>query len=218
MALAPIIKELALAAMDSSAPTKVVFGKVTKAKPLEIYIESKLTIKEEDGQIKLTRQVTDYQTEVTPINWLTENKLGGTGDDSFASHNHGIVGRKKIIIHNSLKIGDMVILLRMQGGQVFIVLDKIGEAGTGSNEGTGGSSGGSTGGGSDGTGGSGSTGGGEGGTSTYEVYDGSYSVTSSASEQTLNTKNKVMLEDLTINGMPVEESENDGGGTTVTIG
>lgn len=128
MALSQLIKQIAMEAVESSAPTKLVFGKVTKIKPLEIYIESKLIIKEADGQIKLTRQVTDYETEITPIDWVSENTSGGGSSyDSFASHNHAIKGRKKVKIHNSLKVGDSVLLLRMQGGQVFLVIDKIGE-------------------------------------------------------------------------------------------
>ena len=126
MSLSPFIKQLALEAVESSSPTKIVYGKVTKTNPLEIYVESKLTLKEEYGQIKLTRQVTDYETEITLIDWQTESRSGGSEYDSFASHNHSINGKKRVKIHNSLKIGDTVILLRVQGGQVFIVLDKIG--------------------------------------------------------------------------------------------
>jgi len=33
-------------------------------------------------------------------------------------------GRKKFIIHNNLSVGEKVVLLRMQGGQKFIVLDR----------------------------------------------------------------------------------------------
>lgn len=128
MSLSPIIKEMAMQAFDASTPVKLMFGKVTKIKPLEIYIESKYTIKEADGQIKLTQQVTDYETEITPIDWKTESKSqGGDTVSAFASHNHDIKGKKKVKIHNALKVDDMVMLLRLQGGQVFVVLDKIGE-------------------------------------------------------------------------------------------
>ena len=41
------------------------------------------------------------------------------------THAHSITGRKKIIIHNGLKIDDEVLLLRMQGGQKYIVIDKV---------------------------------------------------------------------------------------------
>ncbi len=41
------------------------------------------------------------------------------------SHAHGISGRKSLTIHNALKNGDKVILIRQHGGQKYVVLDKI---------------------------------------------------------------------------------------------
>lgn len=41
------------------------------------------------------------------------------------THAHSITGKKKIIIHNGLNIDDEVLLLRMQGGQKYIVIDKV---------------------------------------------------------------------------------------------
>ena len=41
------------------------------------------------------------------------------------THGHSISGRKSITIHNGLAVGDEVLLLRMQGGQKYIVIDKV---------------------------------------------------------------------------------------------
>lgn len=41
------------------------------------------------------------------------------------THKHNISGRKSITIHNGLANGDKVILIQQQGGQKFIVLDKV---------------------------------------------------------------------------------------------
>lgn len=41
------------------------------------------------------------------------------------SHAHEISGRKSLTIHNALKSGDKVILIRQHGGQKYVVLDKI---------------------------------------------------------------------------------------------
>lgn len=41
------------------------------------------------------------------------------------SHNHTITGTKSLTIHNALKVGDKVILIQVQGGQRYIVLDKV---------------------------------------------------------------------------------------------
>ena len=39
-------------------------------------------------------------------------------------HKHKIKGKKKITVDNSLKVGDIVLIAREQGGQRFIVIDK----------------------------------------------------------------------------------------------
>ncbi len=41
------------------------------------------------------------------------------------SHKHDISGKKSCTIHNALKVNDKVILIQVQGGQKYIVLDKV---------------------------------------------------------------------------------------------
>lgn len=41
------------------------------------------------------------------------------------SHVHAM-GKIQVTVHNGLVVGDEVILLRQQGGQKYIVVDKIG--------------------------------------------------------------------------------------------
>lgn len=41
------------------------------------------------------------------------------------SHLHNIAGRKKIRVYNGLHTGEKVVLLRMRGGQKYLVLDRI---------------------------------------------------------------------------------------------
>lgn len=118
------MKKASLEAVESSKPVNVVFGKVTSASPLKILVEQKITLGE--AQLILCRHVTDYDNEITVVDWNTENKSGGGGDDSFASHNHELVGRKKIIVHNQLKQGEEVVLIRQQSGQKYIVIDRLG--------------------------------------------------------------------------------------------
>lgn len=117
--LLKILKKAAIEAVRASKPAEICFGKVTSVSPLKIYVDQKITLGK--SQLMLARNVTDYKTEVT-VEWLTENK-GGSGDET--AHNHGIIGRKKITVHNGLAVGDEVILIRQQGGQKYIVADKI---------------------------------------------------------------------------------------------
>lgn len=121
--LVKTIKKAAIEAVEATKPVAVLFGKVTSASPLQINVEQKMTLGA--AQLVLSRNVTDFTREVT-VSWATENKSGGSGDASFASHDHSIQGRKKITVHNRLVVGDEVILVRQQGGQKYVVWDRIG--------------------------------------------------------------------------------------------
>lgn len=119
------IKRAALDAMNAQKPSETYFGIVTSESPLQINVEQKFTLG--PAQLILTRNVTDFHDDITVISWRTENESGGGGDAAFASHSHALVGRKHIIIHNRLLTGDKVLLLRQQGGQKYIVIDRVGD-------------------------------------------------------------------------------------------
>lgn len=48
-------------------------------------------------------------------------------------------------------------------------------------------------------------------------YEGEYTITPSVKEQTMQTKNKTMTNDVTIKAIPYAEVTNNSGGSTVTI-
>lgn len=91
------MKKAATEAVEASKPVNVCFGKVTNDSPLQILVDQKMTLG--SAQLVLTRNVTEFTT---------------------------IEGTKQMTFHNQLEKGEEVILLRMQGGQKYIVLDRIG--------------------------------------------------------------------------------------------
>lgn len=121
--LVKLIKKAALDAIEASKPVNVFYGKVTSISPLKINVEQKLILGK--AQLVLTRNVTDFDTYVS-VDWNTGYTNGGTDDEAFSSHRHSVSGKKKITIHNALAVNDEVILVRQQGGQKYIVLDRIG--------------------------------------------------------------------------------------------
>ena len=116
------IKKASTEAVEAGKPADYCFGKVTSVSPLQISVEQKMTLGA--AQLVLTRNVTDYTTTIT-VDWLTENKSGGSGDSAFTSHNHSVLGTKQITIHNGLKVDDKVVLLKQKGGQKYLVLDRV---------------------------------------------------------------------------------------------
>lgn len=123
MDLGNIIKNLSVAAVGASNPVNITIGLVTSINPLVITPDQMMPLPAE--AFMLTSAVIDHEVDAT-VNWQTEStSSSGSNYDAFSSHSHSVRGTKTIKINNSLKVGDIVILLRQQGGQKFIVLDKV---------------------------------------------------------------------------------------------
>ena len=59
---------------------------------------------------------------------MVEKMQGGAHDPSFQAHDHQYVGRKQFTLHLGLVLGDKVALLKQQGGQKFLIIDRVVEA------------------------------------------------------------------------------------------
>jgi len=79
--LIPLLKRIALEAVEASKPTVILFGTVSSINPLSVHLEQKRTI--------------------------TKNFL--------------VVTDKA----KNLSVGDGVVMVRMQGGQKYIIIDKV---------------------------------------------------------------------------------------------
>ena len=137
------IKQLAVNAVNSGAPTQFTFGVVETVNPLSIRLNQKMVLP--DAFLILTNAVKDHSVDIT-VSWktvdddyLSPNAMvhthsgglidgyTGTTENFNTTHHHDIKGRKKITIHNGLTVGEMVLLLRVQGGQSYVVIDRVDE-------------------------------------------------------------------------------------------
>ena len=117
------IKNIALNAVNSKRPMNLLFGVVESEKPLKIRLDSGKIIPE--SFLILCRNVTDH-TVYMKVNHQVEKMSGGAKDPSFQSHIHQYKGTKPFEVLNALKSGENVVLLSMQGGQKYLVLDRVG--------------------------------------------------------------------------------------------
>ena len=143
------IKMIALNLVNSMHLSDLKFGTVVDVNPLKIKIDEQEPLSEE--WLVLSNAVKDHYVDVTVSmktvddNYLDENAknhthggstltgnmgsaIAGNTDitnDFDTTHHHDIKGRKKIIVHNGLLLGEKVILLRMQGGKKYLVIDRI---------------------------------------------------------------------------------------------
>ena len=130
--LVRLIKKISLEAVANSEPMEVIMGTVTGVNPLKIRGDNAIDYLEDD--LILTHLVRDYAIDIT-VQHSTDS-IFGSWDTNHGhpkvdkapipiDHEHEYKGRKKIIIHHKLVEGEKVILLKLTGGQRFVVLDRI---------------------------------------------------------------------------------------------
>lgn len=123
-----VIKKSAIEAVNNSKPADIFYGTVQSISPLTIFIDQKLILSEKF--LIIPESLTDYETEISFDNpsikqvfttWNMEETSEST--PSKISFKEKI--KHKITVYNSLKEGEKVILLRQQGGQKYMVLDRV---------------------------------------------------------------------------------------------
>ena len=48
-----------------------------------------------------------------------------SGAAAYEAHKHAYVGKKTFKVHNALKAGEKVLLIRVQQGKKFVVIDRV---------------------------------------------------------------------------------------------
>ena len=142
-ALLQVIQQAAQHAVNAAQPANVIYGTVSSESPLKIRISDRIEL--QSAQIALCRNVTDYFIEINidddedsdqfPISvtevWETETEdehvhpiyPGTTGPGT--AHLHKIKGRKTLAVLNHLVPGDEVAMVKMTGGQKYLVIDRV---------------------------------------------------------------------------------------------
>ncbi len=134
-----IIKKAAHEVNEASKPMNIVLGTVMSISPLIVSIDQRIHLTEEF--LILTKQVTDHYVDVV-VNLNSElegvpglghshtcpegsTSTGLSNAIAQTKHRHKIKGTKKILMKYGLKVGDDVLLVRVQGGQKYVILDTI---------------------------------------------------------------------------------------------
>jgi hypothetical protein len=144
--LVKAVKTAAVDAVRAMKPFAFTYGTVTAISPLTVQVDQKLTLTAD--QLLLTNAVRDFTVNAT-VNHTTGNALGSadishthpysgsTSDGASYSgtaqkdgeydltHSHSYSGDKAYTFHFALKTGEKVILLQCDGGQRFIILDRV---------------------------------------------------------------------------------------------
>lgn len=97
-----LVKKAAVRAIKAEKPCDCIVGTVTSTKPLKIKLSEADGVELGSDFFHLARNVTDHTVTVS---------FSGT--------------EQKMKIHNALKKGDKVLMIRKWGGQDFIVIDRM---------------------------------------------------------------------------------------------
>ena len=132
MTWADIIKQCTEGQINQMQLCNVRIGVVVQENPLEIEVDQRYILAAE--ALVLARQVTEHTIEMTVDHW-TEDEIEhthavqdtytGGGTSSPTAHRHAYQGRKKFIVHNGLKNGEKVLMVKASGGQRHFVIDRI---------------------------------------------------------------------------------------------
>ena len=111
--LLEVMKLASQQANEAGQPTDLRIGTVTSVNPLKVQVSSQFTLP--STLLIVPQHLTDYKVKVK-VDWDTE---------TANLHTHKVSGDKTITICNALKVGDKVAMLRKQGGQSYLILDRI---------------------------------------------------------------------------------------------
>ncbi|SCY93195.1 DUF2577 domain-containing protein [Alkaliphilus peptidifermentans] len=108
MNLLNVIKTAGMQAVDSTNPVGIFYGTVVSTNPIKVNVDQRFTLTSEF--IVMPESLTGYEID------LAHTHQCSNGSTAAALN--------KIIVRSGLKEGDKVILLRLQGGQKYLILDK----------------------------------------------------------------------------------------------
>jgi len=96
MSLVDVMKRVSLGAVEASNPTAIYFAVVKNVNPLEVIVDQRFTLPEDFLVVPET---------------LTEQKI--------------MIGGQEVMIRRGLESGDKLVMLRVPGGQQYILLDRV---------------------------------------------------------------------------------------------
>lgn len=120
MNLTNLIKTAARQAVDASNPVHILFGEVTSIDPLEVNVDQRFNLTADF--LVVPESLTRYEVDLSHSHSYQDNN--GSGDTTRTSE---VALVEPIVIRAGLQIGDKLILIRVQGGQKYVIFDKVGE-------------------------------------------------------------------------------------------
>jgi len=140
MSLLDLIKTTAMAAFQASNPVNILVGEVIESKPLKIEVHAKLVLTDEFLLVAehLTRHERVVSVRYEYPEHFSEEQIGDAakqasssrkniGDSASNPYENYTMNFAELTVEDGLKVGDKVVLHRVQGGQRYFVSDRYKE-------------------------------------------------------------------------------------------
>lgn len=126
LSLYDAIKQIVQTTLQNSKPAVFLFGTVTREEPLQIFVDNRFYLEGEALVVPLTLQKKAMDTHYHGL--LTHSAEPDRPIESLQNGvyatDSGSKGNEKEMYYG-LKAGEKVVLLRNQGGQQFLVLERV---------------------------------------------------------------------------------------------
>jgi len=97
----------------------ILFAKITQINPLEVYVEQRFTLPADFLIVPESLMKLELKLEHTH----KYNDSSGTGSTTRSTEKADYA--EPVVIRRGLEIGDNVLLLRLSGGQQYLILDRM---------------------------------------------------------------------------------------------
>lgn len=105
-----VIRQAALTAMEAGNPVAVMFGTVTNINPLEVNVDQRFTL--DADFLIVPDSLIKYEIELKHSHQVSN----GTTGEALT---------EPVVIRPGLQVNDRVLLFRVQGGQKYLIMDKV---------------------------------------------------------------------------------------------
>lgn len=117
------LKKAAMDAVNAGNPAAVLFGEVSSENPLEVIVDQRFTLPADF--LLVPESLIHFEIDLHHSHEYTDD----TGTGSSTKKTKPALPEKPIVIRRGLEKGDKLLLLRVQGGQQYVILDRVVSAG-----------------------------------------------------------------------------------------
>jgi hypothetical protein len=113
-----VMKQAGVGAVEAGNPVAVLFGEVESSKPLAVRVDQRFTLPA--AFLIVPESLFPYELELQHEHGYVDSTGTGT-----ANRKTDRALSEPTVIRRGLEEGDKVLLLRIQGGQQYVVLDRV---------------------------------------------------------------------------------------------